>query len=135
HFEPIIPLPEKIEVKTGEEHEKALFSHRAKLYRYDSNAKQWKERGIGDIKLLSNPQTGRVRVLMRRDQVLKICANHLLTPDMTIKPNAGSDKSLVWSTVADYAEEESKPEQFAVRFKHAETATLFRKTFEESVQV
>ena len=33
HFEPLIPLPEKIEVKTGEEDEEILFSHKAKLYR------------------------------------------------------------------------------------------------------
>ena len=33
HFEPLIPLPEKIEVKTGEEEEEVIFCHRAKLYR------------------------------------------------------------------------------------------------------
>ena len=33
HFEPIIPLPEKIDVKTGEEDEEVIFSHRTKLYR------------------------------------------------------------------------------------------------------
>lgn len=33
HFEPAVPLPDLIEVKTGEEDEEKLFSHRAKLYR------------------------------------------------------------------------------------------------------
>ena len=48
HFEPIIPLPDKIHVKIGEEDEEAMFSHRAKLYRFVADDKQWKERGVGD---------------------------------------------------------------------------------------
>jgi Ran GTPase-activating protein 1 len=33
HFEPIIPLPELVEVTTGEEDEEVIFKHRAKVYR------------------------------------------------------------------------------------------------------
>lgn len=33
HFEPIIPLPELVQVKTGEEDEEELFAHKAKMYR------------------------------------------------------------------------------------------------------
>ena len=33
HFEPIIPLPELVQVKTGEEDEEELFGHKAKMYR------------------------------------------------------------------------------------------------------
>ena len=33
HFEPIIPLPELINVTTGEEDEEVIFKHRAKVYR------------------------------------------------------------------------------------------------------
>ena len=33
-FKPIIPLPDLVEVKTGEEDEIKVFGHRAKLYRY-----------------------------------------------------------------------------------------------------
>lgn len=32
-FKPIIPLPDLVEVKTGEEDEEKLFVHRAKLFR------------------------------------------------------------------------------------------------------
>jgi E3 SUMO-protein ligase RanBP2 len=33
HFEPIIPLPELVQVMTGEEEEEELFKHKAKCYR------------------------------------------------------------------------------------------------------
>ena len=131
HFEPVIPLPDKIEVKTGEEGEEVLFSHRAKLYRFVADDKQWKDRGVGDIKLLKNKESERIRVLMRRDQVKKLCANHQITEDMRLQPNAGSDRSWVWSTLADFSEQECRAEQLAVRFKTEEIANQFKEKFEE----
>ena len=131
HFEPIISLPEKIDVRTGEEDEEVMFSHRAKLFRFVAEEKQWKERGIGDIKLLRNVTSGKMRVLMRRDQVLKLCANHQITSDMSLQPNAGSDRSWVWSTHADFSEGECKAERLAVRFKNEEIAGNFKEKFEK----
>lgn len=131
HFDPVIPLPDKVDVKTGEEDEEPLFSNRAKLFRFDTETKEWKERGIGYIKLLQHRTSGKIRLLMRRDQVLKICANHYITADMKLKPNAGSDKSWVWYAL-DYSDEKPVPEQLAVRFKTTDEAALFKTKFEEA---
>lgn len=131
HFEPIIALPEKIKVTTGEEEEDVVFSHRAKLYRFEKDSKQWKERGLGDIKILYHDENSRSRILMRRDQIHKICANHYITPEMTLSLNGSSQKSWVWNTLADFSDEEVKAEQLAVRFKLEATAEEFKKRFEE----
>ncbi|XDV31404.1 hypothetical protein PO909_034098, partial [Leuciscus waleckii] len=131
HFEPIVPLPDKVDVKTGEEEEEEMFCKRAKLFRFDPEAKEWKERGIGSFKILKHRTSGKVRLLMRREQVLKICANHYITADMVLKPNAGSDKSWVWYAM-DYADEMPKTEQLAIRFKTADEAALFKFKFEEA---
>lgn len=50
HYEPIISLPDEISVSTGEEEEEKIFGDRAKLFRYDANTKEWKERGEFDNK-------------------------------------------------------------------------------------
>uniref|UniRef100_A0A4W5RNB2 E3 SUMO-protein ligase RanBP2 n=1 Tax=Hucho hucho TaxID=62062 RepID=A0A4W5RNB2_9TELE len=134
HFEPIVPLPDKVDVKTGEEEEEEMFCNRAKLFRFDAETKEWKERGIGLVKILKHNSSGKVRLLMRREQVLKICANHYITPDMLLKPNAGSDKSWVWNAV-DYADEEPRPEQLAIRYKTEEEALLFKTKFEEAQKI
>nr|XP_008105263.1 PREDICTED: E3 SUMO-protein ligase RanBP2 isoform X2 [Anolis carolinensis] len=131
HFEPVVPLPDKIEVKTGEEDEEEIFCNRAKLFRFDTECKEWKERGVGNVKILKHKITGKIRLLMRREQVLKICANHYINPDMTLKPNAGSEKSFVWHAL-DYADELPKPEQLAIRFKTPEEAMLFKSKFQEA---
>lgn len=54
------------------------FNSRAKLYRYDTSEDppEFKERGTGDVKLLKHRESGQIRILMRRDKTLKICANH-----------------------------------------------------------
>ncbi|XP_048791843.1 E3 SUMO-protein ligase RanBP2-like isoform X39 [Lagopus muta] len=130
HFEPVVPLPDKIEVKTGEEDEEEFFCNRAKLFRFDAESKEWKERGVGNVKILKHKVSGKFRLLMRRDQVLKICANHYINTDMKLTPNAGSDRSFVWHAL-DYADELPKPEQLAIRFKTPEEAMLFKSKFEE----
>ncbi|XP_031714302.1 E3 SUMO-protein ligase RanBP2 isoform X3 [Anarrhichthys ocellatus] len=134
HFEPIVPLPDKVDVKTGEEEEEEMFCNRAKLFRFDTDTKEWKERGIGNVKILKHSAKGKVRLLMRREQVLKICANHYINADMLLKANAGSDKSWVWNAI-DYADEEPKPEQLAIRFKTSDEASLFKSKFEEAQKV
>uniref|UniRef100_A0A3B4XDH3 RanBD1 domain-containing protein n=1 Tax=Seriola lalandi dorsalis TaxID=1841481 RepID=A0A3B4XDH3_SERLL len=77
HFEPIVSLPEV--TKSGEEDEEILFKERAKLYRWDRDLGQWKERGIGDLKILFHPTKHFYRILMRREQVLRVCANHTIS--------------------------------------------------------
>ena len=57
HFEPVVQL-EEVEVKTGEEDETCVYSQRSKLYRYTDN--QWKERGVGEMKILKHNKTGSV---------------------------------------------------------------------------
>ena len=134
HFEPVIPLPEKVECRTGEEGEEVLFCERCKLFRYDGETSQWKERGIGDIKILRNASSGKYRVLMRREQIFKLCANHVISADMELKPFPNSDKSWLWTTFADFSEDVAGAETLAARFKTKEIASRFKETFNDAVQ-
>lgn len=59
YFKPVIPLPDKVDVVTGEEEETVLYCHRAKLYRFVNG--EWKERGLGDIKILRRKDNGKLR--------------------------------------------------------------------------
>merc|ERR1719447_642736 len=58
YFEPVIPLPDKVDVVTGEEEEEVLYSHRAKLFRLVDG--EWKERGIGDVKILKHKTSKKI---------------------------------------------------------------------------
>ena len=134
HFEPIVHL-EKVDVKTMEEDEEVLYKVRAKLFRFDAEEKAWKERGTGDCKFLKNKNTGKVRLLMRRDKTLKVCANHIVAPEYVLKPNVGSDRSWVYTCTADVAEGEPEALTFAIRFGSKDNAEHFKEEFEKAQQL
>ncbi|BHF61752.1 Protein CBR-NPP-9 [Sparganum proliferum] len=155
-FKPLLDhLPEKIVVQTGEEDEEIVFSARAKLYRFvpasEGSPEGWKERGIGTLKLLrSSPPNSRVRVVMRRDQILKVCCNHPITAQMKLRPlqqqqrtTAGTTPTLAWIWWAvDFAEtdegaaagDSGRKETFSVRFKTPEDSEAFHQAFMAAVK-
>ena len=119
-------------MKTGEEDEEAVFKHRCKLYRFDSNTKEWKEKGTGEMKILKHKlKANSYRVLMRRDQVLKLCANHKISGELKLENM--NEKQLRW-VANDCSEGEARPEMLAVKFRHEDEAKSFRVEFEKAQQ-
>ncbi|XP_052176587.1 ran-binding protein 1 homolog c-like [Diospyros lotus] len=108
---------EEVAVTTEEEDEDAILDLKAKLFDKDGN--QWKERGTGTVKLLKHKESGKVRHVMRQTKTLKIYANHLVLPTMSVQEHAGNDKSCAWHT-ADFADGELKDEFFCIRFASIE---------------
>lgn len=153
-YAPIIELPNLVEVTTGEEDEEVVYSQRAKLFRYDKATKSWKERGLGDLKILKHRSkreyillkimqslihppiimiTARFRIVLRREQVHKIACNHYLTRDMKLVPMNNTETAICWFAM-DFAEEEPAEEQFAARFKNVDLVKEFKAKFESLQQ-
>ncbi|CAN6295458.1 unnamed protein product, partial [Urochloa humidicola] len=131
---PIVKL-EEVAVTTGEEDEDVLLDMKAKLYRFDKEGNQWKERGTGTVKLLKHKETSKVRLVMRQAKTLKICANHLVVATTKMQEHAGSDKSCVWHAL-DFADgDELKEEMFAIRFGSVENCKKFKDTVEEIAEL
>ncbi|GLJ54224.1 hypothetical protein SUGI_1162840 [Cryptomeria japonica] len=126
---PIVKL-EEVAITTGEENEDVLFHMKCKLYRFDKDGNQWKERGVGTVKLLKHKETGKVRLVMRQAKTLKICANHLVLPSISIQEHAGNEKSCVWHAT-DFSDGELKKELFCIRFGTLEIAKKFMEMVEE----
>lgn len=102
-----------------------MFAHRAKLYRYDNATKEWKERGVGEMKILYHAGHGSYRLLLRREQVHKIVCNFLLNPDVEFRPLSTSDQAWMWAGM-NYIEQEACAEQLAVKFKSPDVARQFK---------
>jgi len=138
-FEPVVKL-EEVKTQTHEEDETVLFKMRAKLFRWESDSWEkeqmmWKERGTGDVRFLQHKETKKVRLLMRREKTMKICANFYVDDrcGKTIKENAGSDRSWVWQC-ADFSEEKSGLSTLAIRFANSENAQKFKEQFTEATK-
>ncbi|KAL3844262.1 hypothetical protein ACJIZ3_001665 [Penstemon smallii] len=126
---PIVQLQE-VAVSTGEENEDVLLELKSKLYRFDKEGNQWKERGVGTVKLLKHKESGKVRLVMRQNKTLKICANHLVLPTINVQEHHGNEKSCVWHA-ADFADGELKEELFCIRFASVENCKSFKDKIEE----
>ncbi|KAK1428657.1 hypothetical protein QVD17_17496 [Tagetes erecta] len=126
---PIVKL-EEVAVSTGEEDEDAILDLKAKLYRFDKDGNQWKERGAGSVKFLKHKKSERVRLVMRQSKTLKICANHLIIPTMSVQEHSGNEKSCVWHA-SDFADGELKDELFCIRFATVDNCKKFMETFQE----
>ncbi|XP_075449107.1 RANBP2-like and GRIP domain-containing protein 8 [Ascaphus truei] len=68
-------------------------------------------------------------MLMRREQVLKVCANHWITTTMNLKPLSGSDRAWMW-LASDVSDGDARLEQLAAKFKTPEQAEEFKNKFE-----
>ena len=68
---------------------------------------------------------------MRREQVLKICLNHALTPEIIY--NVKDEKS--WQFIVnDFSEGELNLEHFCLRFKSKDVATEFKESIDNALQ-
>merc|ERR1719342_3193 len=132
NFVPVIPLPDKVDVVTGEEDEDIIFEERAKLFRFCDDTKEWKERGLGQAKILKDKTSGKCRFVMRWEVTFKICANHSLVPGMKLDKMGSNLKARIWGA-QDYADEELETEKFCIRFKTVEIAEKFEAKFVEAV--
>lgn len=138
-LKPLVHL-QQVEVHTGEENEEVVLKLRAKLYIFvkedvyggEVRKDWWRERGLGDVKILKDQQTGKYRLIMRQEKTLKLCANHVVSPETELTPTTGSnDRS--WNFYAvDFANADSKPELFAIKFGSPENASKFREVYEEA---
>jgi Ran-binding protein 1 len=121
-----------VEVKSGEEQYTCLLAlQKCKLMRFDEGENKWKERGTGDVKILESRSNKKQHTLLvRREIIGKIGAQHSISAGMTLKAAPKSDKVLIWSTPADYSDDpDGIPETFLVQFPTAEAAEQFKQVF------
>ena len=119
---------------SGEENEDVLFEAKSKAYRFTEG--EWKERGLGPIKVLQDKDSKKIRVLMRREKTLKVCANFFVVPGTKIEEHAGSEKARVFTTM-DCSDGDIRPTfvNMCVKFGSAEKAQGFQDEFEKAMEV
>ena len=148
-FEPLVILQE-VEVVTGEEEEEVLCTMRAKLYVFikedvyggEQRKEYWKERGLGDVKILKHKVNNTCRLLMRQEKTFKVCANCSIMPESNL--TASTTRSWIFNaydtpgTILPGSEEEQGlPEllQYAIKFKTEDVANEFKDNYEKAQQI
>ena len=108
----------------------ALLSMNRKVKSYRFTDGEWKERGLGPIKLLEHKTSKKIRVLMRRDKTLKICANFYVQQESKVAEHAASEKACVFTTM-DCSDGDVAPELYnmCIKFGSAEKREAFTEAF------
>ena len=119
----LVDLPEMPKV-TGEEEEEELAKFRSKVYRF---RKEWKERGVGELRFLRHKTSGYVRILCRAEKTHKCLMNHfVMQKDIFCKLEQlkTSNNSWTWASY-DIADEKPESEKFCAKFTSKEDYEKF----------
>ncbi|KAJ7883704.1 RanBP1 domain-containing protein [Mycena olivaceomarginata] len=129
--EPVVRLTEQIDTTAHEDGDDVLlFKMPARLFQFDGDAAEWKERGMGDVRLIAHKES-QVRLIMKCGKTPEVCVNHIISSDMRLHPIVGSDRSWAWK-VAENFSESSTAAILSVRFANSGGADEFRTAFEQA---
>jgi len=119
-------LPPAEPIKTGEEDEKQTFQTKAKLFVLDAVSSQWKERGVGNLRLNVSQDQKDARLLMRMDGSLKLILNTRIKPTLKIEKAGNKDLRFVATSM-----EKEELCTYLVRVARPEIAEELLKAVEE----
>jgi hypothetical protein len=115
--EPILPEQKTV---TGEEEEETLLRIRGKLYSLED--KQWKEKGVGQLRVNVRQEDSRGRFVMRAEGNLRVLLNFPIHSEFRIEK--ASEKSLRFCAPG----ESGKPQSFLFRAFSKEDASKLETT-------
>lgn len=118
-----VQLPENYQTVSGEENEVVYFEKLVKLFVFKDS--EYKERGRGPVKILKHKETSTLRLLMRREIVLKVCLNVKLTNEISF--NVQNNRFLSFQCV-DFSENVANPGTFLLKFAKKEDLNEFQNT-------
>lgn len=138
-----IKVPHKLaKLITGEEEEETIFTIKAKLFALDVESGQWKERGVGPlrlnrtVRLTDTDKPKPPRLVMRADAVYRVIMNVTLFKGMIMDKDTESGKvgsSLSEKFVRLHAFENASPVQFAIKVGSAASAQELYKHIIENI--
>jgi Ran-binding protein 1 len=122
-----------VAVVTGTENEVCIYKQRIKLYRFAQD--QWKERGIGNGKLMRHGETKAIRFVMRQEKTLKPVANFHVSAKPSCEPVImnKNEKQYMWACM-DFSDGQGATTKLAAKFQSVEAANEFVKKLAEAQQ-
>ena len=128
YLQPIVELSTAI-VSTREEEEEVHFKQSCKLYWYDASVRKWKKNGVGEMRLLYNRNMQKSRLVMRRDKVHELCANHALSETMKLEMFPSNELTVTWNAMGDISNDSPEDKLLAAKFKNKDILSEFKNTF------
>lgn len=104
-----------------------LFTRNAEVYFFNEAEDSWCERGCGPLQIIRYDNEHHIFMSDENKTFLA----HQITPAMDLKPNAGSDRSWVWFTLANHSDVVVAEREIAAEFQSVEHSFEFKEIFDE----
>lgn len=123
------PVVELVTKCNGDEED--FFRVRAKVFRFADS--EWKERGAGDVLIAKTKEGKKHRILLHREQTLKIAVNFPLIEGVVLK-DMGTAKKAVTLAGIDLSDGDQRKTILAVKFTDEENCTNFKTAVEKALK-
>lgn len=118
--------------ETGEENELVIFKMRCKLFRWRGG--EWKERGVGESKLLRHKESNKIRFLLRQDKTFKPVANFMVSdPLCKLESYQDSDKMFIFMAY-DCSDETPAIEKLVIKLGNSDNGAKFKENFNAALE-
>lgn len=87
--------------------------------------------GVGELKVLKHNTLNTYRMVMRREQILKLVLNMNIGKDFSMDYMNEQKKSFIWANLNFAENEEGEVERLACRFKNIDLANRFFETINQ----
>lgn len=110
--------------------DKSIFNRIGKLYFVSTKTNKPETRGEGKFLILSD-DTGMLKLMMIRDQVMLKGCNHYISPSCPLTKATQAKNSWVWTAIGDKSDAEKNEEKtiYFAMFKDEETSCLFEEKY------
>jgi hypothetical protein len=109
-----------------------LFVANANLFCRQQGCK-WQERAEGELKILENTTSKRVRIIVRQAKTMEVRANHRIVAGMRLVAATYSDNAYVWLAPNDVSDGEATEQTFLVEFDTPGIAQDFKAVFNSAL--
>ncbi|CAF0717907.1 unnamed protein product [Brachionus calyciflorus] len=138
NFEPILNVRNNIvlpvlKIKSDEDDYYVYFNDKCFLYSFVSEDNCYKEKGLGDLKILKNKMTKVVQILMRRSGLKTLILQNRLQGDINLIKCKDRHMMYQWACINTAEVKEGAIENVVAKFMSKKRADNFRKIFELSV--
>merc|ERR1712083_20949 len=98
-----------------EQSENLFWKGDGKLYIFVHQTNEWKQRGIGTLKMLKCKGSNPIQMIFRESKTHRLRMNNIINSNVKLLPYSGAENAWTLSTI-DFADGEKTDSTFAICF-------------------
>merc|ERR1712130_217311 len=120
--------------ESKEQDENIFWKGSCKLYCFSFQTNQWKQRGIGDLKMIQCKERNQIQMLLREKKTKNLRLNHIIDPDVKLQLYPGAENAWSWSAI-DFSDGEKINRTFSVCLETKKISQEFVEKYKQACRI